>query len=154
MRVTTVYTPMKTTTMQFGLCILGKGRLYLDSKEIVDLWTSQPEKTLQTPMFDQASMEVKAEADVEIGKSYEITVLSKNEAVVPALGALSAGGLRIGCCEKMDPAAALAEAVKLAKSVDVPIVIAGLNADYESEALDRKDPELPVEVNKLIEKVV
>jgi beta-glucosidase len=40
------------------------------------------------------------------------------------------------------------------RHVDVPIVIAGLNADYESEAVDRKDLELPPGINELIEKVL
>jgi beta-glucosidase len=42
---------------------------------------------------------------------------------------------------------------KLARQVDVPIVIAGLNADYECEALDRRDLDLPPAVNELIDKV-
>ncbi|KAL6353964.1 hypothetical protein LRP88_12959 [Fusarium phalaenopsidis] len=50
-------------------------------------------------------------------------------------------------------AAALAQAVELARQVDVPIVIAGLNADYESEAVDRKDLRLPPGVDELIERV-
>lgn len=154
LRVNATYTAPKTTTVQLGLCVLGKGKLFVDGKEAIDLWTSHPEKTLQTPMFNQASMEVTTDLAVEEGKSYEISVLLKNEALVAGVGALSAGGLRVGCCEKIDAAAALAEAVELAKSVDVPIVIAGLNADYESEAVDRKDLELPPGVSNLIERLV
>jgi beta-glucosidase len=96
---------------------MGKGRLYIDGEQVVDLWTSDPPKTPQTPMFNQASMEGLAELAAEEGKTYEISVLMKNEsdyAGVGAAGALSAGGVRIGCCEKIDPAAALAEAVELA----------------------------------------
>ncbi|KAH6879844.1 glycoside hydrolase superfamily [Thelonectria olida] len=154
LRVNTTYTAPKTTTMQLGLSVLGKGRLYIDGKQVVDLWTSQPKKTLQTPMFNQASMEVTAELEAEAGKTYDISILLRNDAVFADVGAQSAGGLRVGCCEKIDPAVALAEAVELARHVDVPIVIAGLNADYESEASDRKDLELPPGVNELIEKVM
>jgi beta-glucosidase len=63
------------------------------------------------------------------------------------------GGVRLGCCEKIDPAAAVDEAIELAKSVDVPIIIAGLNADYETEAVDRHDLELPPGINDLIWRV-
>ncbi|KAM6507181.1 hypothetical protein FALCPG4_018563 [Fusarium falciforme] len=99
-------------------------------------------------------IEVTAELEVETGKTYKISALLINEAIAAGAGALSAGGLRIGCCEKIGPAVALAEAVKLARHIDVPIVIAGLNADYESEAVDRKDLELPPSANKLIGKVI
>ncbi|UPK96510.1 hypothetical protein LCI18_007445 [Fusarium solani-melongenae] len=150
----TIYTAPKSCTIELGLCVLGKGKLFVDGQEKVDLYTSQPEKTLQTPMFDQASMEVIAEIEVQQGKQYEILVYLKNEAAAAGVGALNCGGLRVGCCEKVDPASALAEAVKLASEVDVPIVIAGLNSDFESEALDRKSLDLPPAVDALIAAVV
>ena len=147
LRVNTTYTAPKTTTMQIGLCVLGKGRLYIDGEEVVDLWTSQPEKTLQTPMFNLSSMEVVTELKVEVGKTYDISVLLHIQESVAGVGALNAGGLRIGCYEKIDPAAALAEAVELARNVDVPIIVAGLNGDFENEGADRKHLELPPSLN-------
>lgn len=154
LRVSTTYTAPKTATIQIGLCVLGKGRLYIDGVEVVDLWTSQPVKTLQTPMFNLSSMEVVAELEAEVGKTYNISVLLHIHGSVAGVGALNAGGLRIGCCEKIDPAAALADAVELAKKVDVPIIVAGLNGDYENEGVDRKHLEIPPGVNELIAKVV
>ncbi|KAF9870932.1 hypothetical protein CkaCkLH20_11604 [Colletotrichum karsti] len=154
LRVMTVYTAPKTMTIQVGLCVIGKGKLYVNGKQVIDVFTSQPKKTLQTPMFNQASMEVVADVEVEAGKQYLLSVLLRNEAAIPGVGALSAGGLRIGCCEKIDPAKALNDAVQLAKDVDIPIVIAGLNADYESEAVDRKSLQLPPGVDGLIQRVV
>ncbi|KAF6823830.1 beta-glucosidase j [Colletotrichum musicola] len=154
LRVETTYTAPKTTTMQIGLCVMGKARLYIDDREAIDLWTSHPEKTLQTPMFNQASMEVTAELAAEEGKSYRLRVLVKNESIRPGYGAQNAGGVRIGSCEKISPADALRDAVELAKTVDIPIVIAGLNADYECEALDRVDLELPPGINELITEVL
>lgn len=154
LRVSTQYTAPKTAIMQVSLCVVGKARLYIDGRESIDLWSSQPEKTLQTPMFDQASMEVKTEIDAKMGESYEISILLRNGGATAGVGALSCGGLRVGCCEKIDEVTALAEAVQLAKEVDVPIVIAGLNADYESESVDRMSLDLPPGVNKLIQEVV
>ncbi|KAM5352148.1 hypothetical protein ACJ41O_004871 [Fusarium nematophilum] len=109
---------------------------------------------LYTPMFNQASMEVTAKLKVQEGNQYEILVYLENEAAIPGVSALNCGGLRIGCYEKVDPAAALTEAVKLATEVDVPIIIGGLNSDFESEALDRKSLALPPAVDKLIIAVV
>ncbi|KAL0941932.1 beta-glucosidase j [Colletotrichum truncatum] len=154
LRVRTVYTAPKTTTMQLGLCVIGKGKLWVDGEEMIDLFNSQPKKTLQTPMFNQASMEVVADIKVEAGKVYQISVFLRNEAAIPGIGALSAGGLRIGCCEKIDPVEALDEAVLLAKTVDVPIIMAGLNADYESEAVDRESLDLPPGIDHLIQRIL
>ncbi|CAK7220638.1 hypothetical protein SBRCBS47491_004256 [Sporothrix bragantina] len=154
LKVTTVYTAPKTTTMQIGLCVVGKGRMYVNDCEVVDLWTSQPPKTISTPMFDRASMEVTADLAVEEGKTYTISVMLKNESIKAGAGALNRGGLRIGCAEKADADEAVAEAVALARKVDVPIIIAGLNKDYETEASDRRTLELPAHVNYLIESVL
>ncbi|KAJ4264255.1 hypothetical protein NW762_005449 [Fusarium torreyae] len=152
----TVYTAPKSGVVEIGLCVLGKGRLYVNGEEKIDLYTSQPEKPplAQTPMFGQASMEVKADINVEQGKQYEIVVYLQNEAAIAGVGALNCGGLRVGLCDKIDPAVALQEAVKLASEVDVPIVIAGLNSDFESEAQDRTTLALPEAVDKLITAVV
>ncbi|KAJ0416430.1 glycoside hydrolase superfamily [Aspergillus carlsbadensis] len=153
-RVTTTYTAEATGFIQLGLCVAGKGRLYIDGEEKIDLFTSHPEKTLQTPMFDQYSMEVTTILDAQKGQRYEIMVLLQNESLTPSVGALSSGGLRIGCCEYFDPAAKLADAVELARTVDYPIVVAGLNSDWESEAVDRKSLALAPQVDELIEAVL
>jgi beta-glucosidase len=153
-RVTTTYTAEATRPIQLGLCVAGKGRLYIDGVEKIDLFRTHPEKTLQTPMFDQYSMEVTTVLDAQKGQSYEIMVLLQNESLTPSVGALSSGGLRIGCCEHFNPAAKLAEATELARTVDYPIVIAGLNSDWESEAVDRKSLALAPQVDDLIEAVI
>jgi beta-glucosidase len=136
------------------VCLLGKARLYVDGVEKIDLSTSQPDKTLQTPMFNQASMEVTTVLNAKKGQEYEIIVILQNEHLTLGVGALNAGGLRIGCCEHFDPAAKLSEAVELAQSVDYPIVIAGLNADWESEGMDRKSLALAPQVDQLFEAVL
>ncbi|KAL5597195.1 hypothetical protein FOBRF1_010988 [Fusarium oxysporum] len=159
LRVVTLYRATKTATMHIGLCVMGKGRLYIDGKAAIDLWSSHPKKTLQTPMFNQASMELTADLEAHEGQVYEISVLLKNESMSsniggPYVGTSCIGGVRIGCCEKIDPAVALAEAVEVARNVDVPILIAGLNADYETEAVDRHDLELPPGINELVRRVI
>ncbi|KAM6522993.1 hypothetical protein FALCPG4_012599 [Fusarium falciforme] len=153
LRVTTTYTAPATKTVQLGLCVIGRGRISIDGQPAVDLWTDHPPKMVPCPMFGQASMERTADLDCEVGKQYEISILLKNESVVPSTGALMAGGLRIGCCDKLAPDS-VDRAVELAKQVDVPIVIAGLNSDYESEAMDRENLDLPPYVDNLIERCI
>lgn len=153
-RISTTYTAEQSKVMQLGLCVLGRGRLFVDGVEKIDLFTSQPEKTMPTPMFDQASMEATTLIAAKQGQKYEIVVLLHNENVSARVGALNAGGLRIGLCENFDAPTKLAEAVELARTVDYPIVIAGLNADSESEGMDRTHLDLSPQVNELIESVI
>lgn len=154
LRVRTTYTAPKTCTLRLGYCVAGKGKLYVDGKEVIDLVTSQPPKTVQTPMFNEGTMEVIHEMAVEEGKKYELTGFIINDKVSASGAVLVAGGVRFGCCEKIDPEVAIAEAVKLASQVDIPILIAGLNSDYETEAADRSDLSFPPYVDELIENVV
>ncbi|KAJ5196798.1 hypothetical protein N7449_007277 [Penicillium cf. viridicatum] len=79
-------------------------------------------------------MEAVAELDVTLGQQYTLTIYLQNTGFVAGTGALNCGGLRIGAVEKIDPAFARLEAVQLARNADVPILIAGLNGDYEAEA--------------------
>ncbi|KAG4273456.1 hypothetical protein FPRO04_09579 [Fusarium proliferatum] len=95
--------PKASGVVEIGLCVVGRGRLYINGEEKIDLYTIQPEKTLSTPMFDQASMEVMAELEVEQGRQYEIVAYLQNEAAVMGVGDLNCGGLRIGLCDKVDP---------------------------------------------------
>jgi beta-glucosidase len=154
LKAQTTYTAQANTVMQIGLCVIGRARLYVDGKEVIDLYTSHPEKTHATPMFNAASMEKVGEISMEAGRQYAITVILANDSVIPGMGALNAGGLRIGLCPKFSAETALSSAIALAKEVDIPIVIAGLNADYETEAADRENLDLPPGIDNLITSIL
>ncbi|KAE9409912.1 hypothetical protein BT96DRAFT_806236, partial [Gymnopus androsaceus JB14] len=64
------------------------------------------------------------------------------------------GGLRLGGIKVTEPEAALREAVDLAKTSDVVILVVGLNHDWESEGFDRPDLELPGLTNRLVSEVL
>lgn len=152
--VKTSFKPNRERTLELGFSIIGKGKLYINGVQKVDLYTSKPEKTIQTPIFNQLSVEVMCEMEAKEGDEYEIGALLHHEGATHGMGSRSKGGLRIGCRDKIDPDEALKEAVALAKEVDVPIVIAGLNADWESEACDRSNFDLSLGVDALIEGVI
>ncbi|CAH0020013.1 unnamed protein product [Clonostachys rhizophaga] len=125
LRITTTYKATKTATMQFGLAVLGRGRMFIDGKEVIDLFTSHPPKTAQSPMFNQCSMEVVADFDVTVGSEYQMMVTLVNGGIEAKAGAAAAGGARVSCCEKINAGKGLQDAVELAKSVDVPIIYVG-----------------------------
>ncbi|KAJ9150022.1 Beta-glucosidase [Pleurostoma richardsiae] len=127
----TVFTPQNSARFRFGFSVAGKGRVKLDDKEVIDLWTNQPPKTDDTPCFNRLSVERFYDADMRKGQTVKIEVLMVNEDV-----------------------SGLADTVKIARSVDVPIVMVGLSADYEGEASDRRHLELPPAATHLIQAVL
>ena len=59
-------------------------------------------------------------------------------------------GIRVGAFPVVHPDEAIAEAVALAKSSDVALIVTGLNHDWESEGFDRPNLSLPLLNDTLI----
>lgn len=152
-RCTTTFTAPKSCKYRFALSVCGKARLFINGIERIDLWSTQPLKTGDTPCFNKLCMEMVYDLDIEQGREYALEVIMTNELLEPVVGPPAQGGFRIGGQELRDQDVAIDAAVDLAKIVDVPIVIVGLNADYESEAADRKDLLLPGRQNELVQRV-
>ncbi|KAF4964763.1 hypothetical protein FSARC_7362 [Fusarium sarcochroum] len=148
------YTIQESARLRFGFSTSGKGKLIIDGKEVIDLWTSQPPKTDSTPCFNRLSMERFYEMEAEKGQVLDLEVLQVNENLTGGVGtALTLTG-RVGIYEVFDEDQGIKDAAELAKSVDVPIVITGLSSDFEYEGSDRKHLRLPGRVDELIEAVL
>ncbi|PNS17742.1 Beta-glucosidase 1 [Sphaceloma murrayae] len=153
LRVRSILTAEKTTTFRLGLCVIGKGKLSFAGKQVIDLWTSQPEKTGDTPMFNAASSEVRADVEIKEGEKYDLEVIVVNEGIEKAVGAMPTGGVRIGGYEVIDEDKALDDAVALASKIEIPIILTGLSSDWEYEGSDRTGLGLPGRTDELIARV-
>jgi beta-glucosidase len=152
-RVRTTFVAESTCKYRFGLGVCGKGRLFIDGKEAMDLWTDHPEKTDDSPCFNKLPMERFATLDIVKGQRYELLILMTNEKPGDNFGPPAAGGVRLGGQIVHDESKAIEDAVQLAKAVDVPILITGLSTDYDYEASDRTSLSLPGRENEMIQKV-
>lgn len=86
-----------------------------------------------------ASKERRATIVLEAGRSYELELRQWSDPrVIPSGPFVARGALRIGCRLVESPSKLRDEAVALARRVDVPIIVAGTNTDWESEGFDRK----------------
>ena len=134
-RLTGVFTPQETGIHSFGLGTVGRGRLFIDSKEVIDNWEAPAP-------YGQKTVKIEMTA----GKKYAAKVEYAWE---------GDSHWRSLSVSHMPPHTAdlIAEAVELAKRSDVVIVIAGLTAEWEAEGFDRVDMKLPGEQNELIEKI-
>lgn len=154
LRIRSTFTPEKAGEYRFGVSVWGRATLYVDGKEVIDQWTSHPEKTADTPMFNKFSMEKFANIYVEKGKAYPLELLMTNDTGKSTVDLPGMGGLRLGGHFVIPDDKAIEDAVQVARCVDVPIVMVGLSSDYEYEGTDRCDLMLPGQQNTLVEKVV
>ncbi|KAF7554680.1 hypothetical protein G7Z17_g2736 [Cylindrodendrum hubeiense] len=152
-RVKSTFVAETTCKYRFALSVCGKARLWIDNKPVVDLWTSHPDKTDDTPCFNKLSMERFVELEVEEGQQYELVILMTNQPLQAIAGPPSPGGVRLGGKVLRDEEQAIQDAVELAREVDVLILITGLSSDYEYEAADRTSLLLPGHENEMIERV-
>jgi beta-glucosidase len=149
-RARTTFVAPKTCDYRFALSARGKAWLKIDGDMAISLWEDHPPKTDDTPCFNTLSAERYAVVHVEEGRSYDLEILLTN---TPPQGPPSAGGVRLGGKEVRDDDETIKAAVKLAKEVDIPIIVTGMNSDFEYEASDRKHLLLPKRENELIQRV-
>ena len=132
-----IFTPDEHGRYDFGLIVQGYGQLLIDNTLLVD---NTKDQKLGTAFFGHGTEEKIGSIDLEKGRPYSLKI----EFSTPATqGGFSPGGLRIGCCKRIDPIAAIKDAAKLAAKVEQTAVFVGLNSDWESEDFDRPNMNLP-----------
>ena len=153
-RIQSTFTAKKTCLYRFAISVCGKARLWVDGKEVIDQWTDHPPKTDDTPCFNKLSMERFVDLNVIMDQTYKLVILMTNEPLTPFVGDMPAGGVRLGGQEVVDEDVAIDNAVQLAKTVDIPIVIVGLGSEYEYEASDREHLFLPGRTNEMVTRLM
>ena len=135
LRLEGFFTPQESGAHTLGLSAVGWGKLYLDDKLVID-------HSSDSDMAKQLTTDLKLEG----GKAYPIRIEYYWKGN-PRWRSLAFG--------HQPPHAKdmIAEAVKLAKSSDVVVLVAGLSGEWESEGFDRVDMKLPGAQNELIERV-
>ena len=136
------YVPDISGEHAFEIFAIGKSKLLINNKEIIDNWT---DPLPGDAFFAHGSSPKRGASYLEKDKSYQIEIQYKFEGNFPAI--------YIGC-QPPDKIDLLDEALNIAKEVDEVILLVGTNSDWETEGNDRVDFNLPGEQNTLIEKVL
>ena len=148
------FTPDLSADYLFSLSVCGTGKLFVDSKMVVDNETKQ---IGGESFFGAGTREEIGVSSMEKDKTYTILVQFGTGPTMtfrtPGATAFGAGGLRIGAALKTDPETELNKAVELAREVDQVVICAGLNSDWESEGYDRSHMDLPPYSDELISRV-
>lgn len=140
----------KTCDYRFALSVRGRAHLGVDGTTAISLWDDHPPKIDDTPCFNTLSAERHTIIPVEKGKNYDLDLLLSN---TPPGGLPGAGGIRLGGRPVHDDDGAIEAAIRLAKDVEIPIILTGMNSEFEYEASDRKDLLLPKRENEMITRV-
>jgi len=135
MRMEGFFTPKESGVHELALNGVGWCKLYLDDEMIVD-------------HSDDSDMgkQIVAEVELKGGKAYPIK-LEYYWKGNPRWRSVGIGH------QPPQPLDLIAEAVKLAKKVDVVVLVASLNGEWETEGADRVDMKLPGAQNELISRV-
>lgn len=145
----------ETGDFEFGVCVFGTARLYVDGELLVD------NETVQRPggsFFNVGTVEETGVMRVEKGRTYRLKAVFASGAasrLADAEGVVSygSGGLRLGGAEVIDPDREISRAAEIAAGVDQVVLCVGLNADFEQEGHDRSHMGLPGRTDELIEAV-
>ncbi|KAG9252387.1 glycoside hydrolase superfamily [Emericellopsis atlantica] len=153
--INATYTAEETCDFQFGLCVFGTARLYVDGELLID---NETEQRGGGSFFNVGTVEETGIKSVVAGQSYQIRVVFASGAaskVKDADGVVSfgGGGVRLGGTKVIDVDEEIQNAVRLARSVEQVVLFVGLNSDYEQEGHDRPHMDLPGLSDELISAV-
>ena len=141
-RVRATYTPEKSGTHRVGIYSAGFSKVFVDGKLVADAWTNW---TKGRTFFEEGCDEVVGTADLEAGRTYDVTIefATKHFATL-GLAAFACGiGLPLGDAD-------IAEAVRAARNADVAVVFIGRNGEWDTEGSDLPGIELPGRQNELV----
>ena len=142
-RNSAVFTPQESGMHTFSLTSVGKSRLFVNERLVVDNWDNQ---SPGESYFGFGSAEVRAQLALTAGVPYTLQI---DYARLPAT---PLPALRMGHVPPPNPAA-MDRAVALASGADVAVVYIGTNGEWETEGYDRAGLALPGEQDLLVERV-
>jgi beta-glucosidase len=142
-RLTGRFTPETSGSYTFSLTSAGRSRLSCDGALIVDNWDEQPSGA---SFYGAGGPPLTGIADLVAGRAYELRV----EFAAPATGRIA--GVILGCAAPV-PTDLIERAEAAAAGSDAVVVVAGTNADWETEGTDRADMDLPGHQAELIRRV-
>lgn len=154
--VETEFTAEEDCVFEFGLTVYGTAKMYIDGELIVDNETKQ---TAGGTFFNVGTIEEVGKKEVKAGKTYKLTVdfasgVTSKLADADGVVSFGGGGLRLGAAKFIDADEEIRKAAELAKTVDQVILCIGLNADFETEGIDRDHMDLPGKTDELVAAVI
>ncbi|KAH7168187.1 beta-glucosidase-like protein [Fusarium sp. MPI-SDFR-AT-0072] len=152
--IQTLFTAPITGGWQFEVSVTGQAWVYIDDQLVADL---SKEQKRTSSFFGNGGNGTIITVPVVKDKVYKFRLLhdSRKPPLAPGQDSqpLQLIGMKLGSFPATDEDKTIDEAVALAKSSDVAVLIVGLDQDWESESYDRPSLSLPLRLNDLVRRV-
>jgi beta-glucosidase len=135
LRMQGVFRPPTSQEYTLNLSLIGRGRLLIDQKVILDLWEGEP-----------GHLQADGSMHLDSSRTYPFTIEYACDLD------LRWRMVRLGASPSQTPDL-FQEAIELAGTADLALVIAGLTPEWESEGFDREDLCLPGRQDELIREI-
>ncbi|KAG4428711.1 hypothetical protein IFR05_015808 [Cadophora sp. M221] len=139
---------------QLEVSVTGQAWVYLDDKLVADL---SKEQKRTSSFFGNGGNGTIITIPVTKGTVYKFCLLHDSRKPLLAPGQdsqpLQLIGMKLGSFRATSEDQTINDAVELAKSSDVAVLVVGLDHDWESESYDRPDLSLPLRLNDLVRRV-
>ncbi|KAI7974661.1 hypothetical protein EIK77_003809 [Talaromyces pinophilus] len=149
------FTPEEDGLYDFGVTVIGTGKLFVDGELVVDNATTQRQGIA---MFGSATVEETGSKELKAGQTYKIlfqygsrpTSKLENRSIID----FGLGGFSFGAGKRLSPEESIQQAVDLASKTEQVVLVAGLNGEWETEGHDRENMDLPPGTDELISRVL
>ncbi|KAJ5313224.1 uncharacterized protein N7443_000108 [Penicillium atrosanguineum] len=150
-----IFEPTESGVYDFGLTVAGTGELFIDGEKLINNKINQRQGT---SFFGIGTPEERGAQYLEAKKQYKILVdygtAPTSNLKLHGVVSFGPGGLRVGCCKRIDIESAIQNAVDLATTADQVVICVGLSGEWESEGFDRPHMNLPPMSDELVERVL
>ncbi|KAF7715058.1 Beta-glucosidase [Penicillium ucsense] len=149
------FTPEEDGLYDFGVTVVGTGRLLVDGEVVVDNTKNQKQGSA---FFGTATIEEQGTKELKAGQKYKILFefgsAPTSDLDTHGIVAFGGGGFRFGTSRRVGQEELISQAVEQAKGASQVVIFAGLTSEWETEGYDRDHMDLPPGSDELISRVL
>ncbi|KAJ5833683.1 hypothetical protein N7474_001994 [Penicillium riverlandense] len=149
------FTPEHDGLYDFGVTVVGTGRLLIDGEVVVDNTKDQKQGSA---FFGTATVEERGSKELKAGQTYKILFefgsAPTSDMDTRGIVAFGPGGFRFGGSRRVGQEELILTAVEQAKQAEQVVIFAGLTLEWETEGHDREHMDLPPGSDELISRVL
>ncbi|KAJ5682099.1 uncharacterized protein N7477_002039 [Penicillium maclennaniae] len=149
------FTPEEDGLYDFGVTVVGTGRLLVDDELVVDNTKNQRQGSA---FFGTATVEERGVKELKAGQTYRVLFefgsAPTSDLDTHGIVAFGGGGFRFGGCRRVDEEELIMTAVEKASQAEQVVIFAGLTSEWETEGYDRDHMDLPPGSDELISRVL
>lgn len=150
-----LFTPEEDGLYDFGVTVVGTGRLLVDGEVVVDNTKNQKQGSA---FFGTATIEEQGTKQLKAGQTYKIVFefgsAPTSDLDTRGIVAFGPGGFRFGASRRVSQEELISTAVDQAAKAEQVVIFAGLTSEWETEGYDRDHMDLPPGSDELISRVL